>query len=274
MTNKKVIFLLRVGIAFSFLYAAISGFIDPSSWIGFIPQFVTNVLPVETALIIFGVVEILLALALLLMKNLFYPAILSALIVFGIIISNIPQRDILFRDVPIILMALALAVHYNDRGMGMKTILTWVVILVVVVGGIFLLVSNDTKNNVEEDVVDTTMPVPAPGNEDVEEMIVNDSGNVVTYTKGGFSPKEITVKKGETVTFINESSGDMWVASAIHPTHSLYPKKRRSDCLGSSFDQCKAVEAETSWSFTFDVEGKHGYHNHVRSSDSGKVIVK
>ena len=115
MKNKKVIFLLKIGIAFSLLYAAIAGFVEPNSWIGFIPQFVTNVLPAETALVIFGIVEILLALALLLMKNPFYPAILSALITFGIIIFNIPQRDILFRDVPIVLMAVALAVHYNDK---------------------------------------------------------------------------------------------------------------------------------------------------------------
>ena len=105
-------------------------------------------------------------------------------------------------------------------------------------------------------------------------MIVNDGGNIVTYTKNGFSPKEITIKQGETVTFINESGGGMWVASAIHPTHRLYPIKSDDDCSGSSFDQCQNSSSGISWDFTFDIEGEYGYHNHVRANHWGKVIVE
>lgn len=114
MIDKKVIILLRISIAFTLLYAGISGFITPSSWVGFLPSFATNILHAETILIIFGVIEILVALGLLLMKNPFYPAILSALLVSGIIVFNIPQLSILFRDVPIVLMSIALAIYYKQ----------------------------------------------------------------------------------------------------------------------------------------------------------------
>jgi uncharacterized membrane protein len=111
--NDKLIYMLRVGVAFSFLYASISGFLEPTSWVGFLPQFATKIMAGETILMIFGVVEILVALGLLFMKNPFYLAVLSALMLLGIVVFNIPQMDILFRDIPIVLMAVAIALYYR-----------------------------------------------------------------------------------------------------------------------------------------------------------------
>jgi len=145
----------------------------------------------------------------------------------------------------------------------------------------------------EDDKDNTTMEVPAPGSEGVDEMIVEDEGVmedgvlkedeeeamnaarvIVTYSNDGFSPQEITINKGESVTFINESGRGMWIASALHPTHKNYPIKSDSDCLGSSFDQCQNSEPGATWSFTFNVEGEHGFHNHIRANHFGKVIVE
>ena len=61
---------------------------------------------------------------------------------------------------------------------------------------------------------------------------------VVTYTASGFSPTTVTISKGESVTWKNESNRRMWVASAVHPTHTIYPEQTDVDCLGSSFDAC------------------------------------
>jgi len=110
--EEKIIMLLRVGIAFSFLYAAFGGFLNPNSWIGFIPAFMTSILPAKTILVMFGVTEVLVALGLLFMKNPFWPAVLSGLMLLGIIVFNLPQFEILFRDVPIVLMSVALAVYF------------------------------------------------------------------------------------------------------------------------------------------------------------------
>lgn len=89
------------------------------------------------------------------------------------------------------------------------------------------------------------------------------AGSVVTYTNTGFSPTTVTVKKGTTVTFVNASTGGMWVASAVHPTHQLLP----------GFDQLKSVGKGGSYDYTFVKVGTWKYHNHVNVSDFGSVVV-
>jgi hypothetical protein len=66
----------------------------------------------------------------------------------------------------------------------------------------------------------------------------------------------------------------MWVASAQHPTHTVYPEKTDADCLGSAFDACEGVSPGNSWSFTFNEVGEWGYHNHLRANHWGRVIVE
>jgi len=97
---------------------------------------------------------------------------------------------------------------------------------------------------------------------------------LVTYTDSGFEPAVVTIKKGETVRFVDQSTGGMWVASAKHPTHAVYPQKSETDCLGSSFDSCRALSAGEFWEFTFDEAGTWKYHNHVQPGHVGTVVVE
>ncbi|MBX4192396.1 hypothetical protein KW798_02825 [Candidatus Parcubacteria bacterium] len=96
----------------------------------------------------------------------------------------------------------------------------------------------------------------------------------VTHGPNGFSPAEVTVKKGGTVTWQNSGSGGMWVASAQHPTHTVYSgtslQQHCPDTTHTAFDQCAAG---TSFSFTFDKVGTWAYHNHANSSQFGHVTV-
>lgn len=96
----------------------------------------------------------------------------------------------------------------------------------------------------------------------------------VTYGSGGFSPAEVTIKKGGTVTWTNQGGGNMWVASAMHPAHAGYSgttlAQHCDDATDTSFDQCKNG---ASYSFTFDKAGTWAYHNHSAASNFGKVIV-
>jgi len=101
----------------------------------------------------------------------------------------------------------------------------------------------------------------------------NETSNIIKYTNNGFEPKTITIKKGDTVRFVNEGGLGMWVASDIHPTHSIYPEKSDSDCLGSAFDQCSASGKDTFYEFTFDEVGSWKFHNHVRANHTGTIIV-
>lgn len=95
---------------------------------------------------------------------------------------------------------------------------------------------------------------------------------MVTYTDSGYSPGTMTVPKGTTVVFKNESSRGMWTASDIHPTHRAYPTT--GGCLGSTFDECAEDPSGSSWSFKFDVVGTWRYHNHVSPSKTGTVVVQ
>ena len=87
--------------------------------------------------------------------------------------------------------------------------------------------------------------------------------NVVSYTNSGYAPKTITVKKGTAVTFRNDSTGPMWTASGVHPTHQLLP----------GFDELKSVEKGGSYTYTFTKVGSWQYHNHMKPTDTGIVVV-
>ena len=121
--------------------------------------------------------------------------------------------------------------------------------------------------------------MPMPGAEGVEEQIVNtEVQNTIFYTDNGFSPSPLTVKLGETVFFVNESSNPFWPASAMHPTHIVYSgtslEEHCPDVANESFDACSPIAAGSSWSFTFNKIGSWNYHDHLNASHFGKVIVE
>lgn len=105
---------------------------------------------------------------------------------------------------------------------------------------------------------------------------VNDAPTTATVSLGssGFSPRSVTIKKGGTVTWTNAGSGEMWVATASHPTHTVYSnttlEQHCDDATDTAFDQC---ENGDSYSFKFDKTGTWNYHNHSNSSQFGSVVV-
>ncbi len=107
-------FLLRVALAVVFLYAGMSSILYPESWVGFIPEFVSGIIDPSIFLIAHAIAEIALAIWILSDKAILYSSSIAALFMFGIIISNVGAFDIVFRDVAILLMAVALiALNYR-----------------------------------------------------------------------------------------------------------------------------------------------------------------
>lgn len=121
-----------------------------------------------------------------------------------------------------------------------------------------------TSTKKTEEIPKTTNPVEKV--EESTETKKEDATNEiqVTYTDSGFSPQELTVKVGDTVVFINKSSKEMWVASAVHPAHQILPE----------FDQLTGVGTSGKYEFTFDKIGTWTYHNHLEPSHIGTIIAE
>ncbi len=102
---------IRLGLAFVLLYAGIASFQDPGMWSGFVPQFVSSILPAETFLKIFAVFEVVLGLVILSGKAARLAGFLAAASLVGITVFNLSAWDIVFRDVGLALAALALVFH-------------------------------------------------------------------------------------------------------------------------------------------------------------------
>lgn len=148
-----------------------------------------------------------------------------------------------------------------------------IILVVVIAGGWYLFSGAPAKESGAEDV---SSQMPA-GDGTVPETIVENAGATVTYTDAGYSPAEVTIPLGGTVTFVNQSSKNMWVASAMHPDHVVYSGTKLSehcpDTAGTAFDQCRGDTPGSSYSFTFTKVGEWRYHDHIDATKFGKVIV-
>lgn len=138
-----------------------------------------------------------------------------------------------------------------------KSIITTVIIAALLMGGYFLFRSTPQSEPASQPPADQT-----PATEE----------KIITYTDSGYSPATLTVKKGETVTWKNQSSQSMWTAAGKHPTHNLYPTT--GGCLGSTFDACQGIQPGNNWSFKFDIVGTWKYHNHLNPGYFGTIIVE
>lgn len=91
----------------------------------------------------------------------------------------------------------------------------------------------------------------------------------VNYSNDGFTPKTVTVQRGESVSFINNrEQRPMWVASDDHPTHEKLPKFDAGKALG------RFPKPGEDWSFTFKKPGTWTYHDHADPSKTGTIIVE
>lgn len=107
--NNAPALLLRVGLAIVFLYASISATKSPQDWIGYLPRFATSIVAGALLLKIFSALEFILALWLLSGKYVRYAGLAAALLLAGIILSNLTLLPISFRDIGLAFAALALA---------------------------------------------------------------------------------------------------------------------------------------------------------------------
>lgn len=140
--------------------------------------------------------------------------------------------------------------------------------------------------------VATPTPTPVPESPPSEKNVVQITDTGFVHAGTGFAPHRLTVKAGETVTFVSKATAPVWPAGNPHPTHDAYPSEayaRPGDqakafgskaCVeygirkGDVFDACRLLLPEQTFSFTFTEPGKWEFHNHVRPEHTGTITVE
>ena len=163
----------------------------------------------------------------------------------------------------------------------------WVLVAIIIIGGAFVVWQNGvvptapaptgSPSDLKQVTPTPTPPAPTPASTPTPTptpSTVVPMSATVTYN-GSFSPQEVTIKKGGTLTWINNSDGQMWIASAQHPSHTGYSGTARTahcpDKANTAFDQCAGETG--NYSFTFQKTGSWGYHDHLMPSAFGRVEV-
>ncbi|MDO8655441.1 MAG: hypothetical protein Q7R48_03470 [bacterium] len=143
------------------------------------------------------------------------------------------------------------------------------VVLVLALGGAWKLLSNRQ--------VPTSIPQEQQKPGQVQQEVVG-SQKVLAYTDQGYIPASITIKKGDTILWMNEGTKDMWPASAMHPTHTVYPGSGIQKCntveQPNIFDACSPIAPGSSWSFKFLEQGSWKFHDHLSPTKFGTINVE
>lgn len=130
----------------------------------------------------------------------------------------------------------------------------YVVVGVLVLGGLFFLFKPKTSPTTPQSNQQTTGTI--------QNQVVVDTKTVVMKADS-FEPANLTIQKNTKVIFKNEDSQERWPASAIHPTHGIYPE----------FDPRRNIAPGESWEFIFDKVGNWKYHDHLNPSIRGEIKV-
>lgn len=155
-----------------------------------------------------------------------------------------------------------------------------VAVLAVLVVGVILFTRSGSKiseNNSQPNNQEFNQTEQISPNQTAQEQTSQELSATITYTDSGFSPVSIPVKKGTVVVFKNESSKNMWPASAMHPTHKVYPGSGIEKCgmaeEANIFDACRGIQLGGSWSFKFVNVGTWKYHDHLDATKFGTIVV-
>ena len=117
---RKAKLLLRIGLAFVFLYAAVSSLISPKDWIWYIPDWFPAIMPRETMLLLHGIFELVLGIWLLSDWKGFFAALIAALDLAMITLMNFQIMSVVFRDIGLFFAAAALAYLYKIPSRSIK----------------------------------------------------------------------------------------------------------------------------------------------------------
>lgn len=148
--------------------------------------------------------------------------------------------------------------------------ITLLIALVVVLIAVYALLSR-VSPPASQPSSNSTTSQPRPPSPEVMAYLAQSKGfqYLVSYTDRGFEPTKLTVKKGETVRFTNNSSEGLWVAAS---GQKVYPGVMNG-CGSSALDSCRPIGQGEFWEFTFDAAGTWAFTNNIDKEKSGTVIT-
>lgn len=171
------------------------------------------------------------------------------------------------------------------KKMSKNLIITIVVLIILFGAGYYFFIKYRTPSLTPELPQPPTPPIFQPSTPTLPEVPSTPTTStsptsevIIKITANGFEPKEVEVTKGTKVTWVNESANPSWPASAVHPTHRVYPSSGIEKCgtpeEKNIFDACRGLQPGESWSFVFNEVGEWYYHYHLNPSLKGEVVVK
>ncbi len=165
----------------------------------------------------------------------------------------------------------------------MKTLIWITVALIILAGAWWYFGMSVATAPIPTPTTDTVSPNPATTTDNATTTgTTTDTGAsaapmsvTVVYGSQGFTPATVTIAKGGSVKWVNESGSSMWVATDEHPSHIVYAGTTRQqhcpDASGEAFDQCAPGN---DYSFTFSKTGLWQYHDHMNAARGGTVVVQ
>lgn len=153
--------------------------------------------------------------------------------------------------------------------MSSKNIVILVAVIVLLIIG-FMVFRGMSQNNTATqpsptaDTTTTTTTVPTTDSASPQASAsAQTSSAIFTLSGSGVSPASVTIKAGESVTWVNNSGSAVQIASDPHPTHTDYPPLN----IGMIPDGGQK-------SLQFPQAGTYKWHNHLRSSVRGTITVQ
>ena len=144
----------------------------------------------------------------------------------------------------------------------MKKIILVAVVLIVAVLAFTIFASKDANDKMAENTAATETATTNSDSVGSSEMAVPEMA-IITLDESDFSPKNMIVKAGSTVKWINKSGKTASVNSDDHPTHQL-----------NSFLNLGEFANGSALEVVFERPGIYGYHNHRNASQNGTVTVE
>ncbi len=95
----------------------------------------------------------------------------------------------------------------------------------------------------------------------------NTSGVTITYTSSSFSPADVKIKSGGTITWVNDGDSEIQIGAKPHPVHT-----GNKEVSGGGF--VLTLKPGEQATVTVEKTGTFGYHNHLNSSQGGIITVE